>query len=85
MSRIAFIFGASLHLLHRRVALVHQREEKDADGERDEEDRDAVVADPAVRALQQPEERPGEDPVPAEVDRLLEAQVRALEDLDVLG
>ena len=62
---------------------MHEREEQDPDHERHEEDRDAPVADHAVGPLEEPQEGPGQDAVPAEIDRFLDVWKKLVERLSI--
>src|SRR5215470_10352705 len=73
-----------LHFLHRGVALPEQRKKKNAQEQRDEKNRDAVIAAPGVRPFQEPEQRPRENAKPAEIDCSLKPRVHALQSRDVL-
>ena len=61
-----------LHLAHRRVGLVGQREEQRLDQHRHHQDGQTEIADMRVEPFEQVEQRLGEEPEPAPVDREVE-------------
>ena len=69
-----------LHLRHRLVGLVGEREERQLDDDRDRQDREAEVAKQPVEPLDQPEQRLGDEVEPAPIDQQVE-----LQDVEVIG
>ena len=61
-----------LHLAHRLVGLVRQREEQELDDDGDDENGEAEIADIGLDEFEQPEERLGQEPEPAPVDHQVE-------------
>ena len=62
-----------LHLRHRRVGLVGEREEGDLDQHGDDQDREAEIADEVVEIVDRDEQRLGDEVEPAPVDQQIEA------------
>ena len=62
-----------LHLRHRGVGLVGEREEDDLDEDGDQQDGDAEIADVVVDPVDRPEHRLGDEVEPAPVDQQIEA------------
>ncbi len=61
-----------LHLRHRGVRLVGEREEEDLDQQREDQDGDAEIADVAIDPVERQEHRLGEEAEIAPVDQQLE-------------
>ena len=79
-----------LHLRHRGVGLVGEREEEQLDDDGDDQDGDAEIADQAVDAVHRLEQRLGDEIEPAPVDQQielveLEPVVVAVDDRHLLG
>ena len=79
-----------LHLRHRGVGLVGEREEHDLDEHGDDQDGDAEIADLVVDPVHRQEQRLGDEVEPAPVDQQvelveLELLVVAVDDADLLG
>jgi hypothetical protein len=79
-----------LHLRHRRVGLVGQRQEDQLDRHRDQQDRNAEITEDAEEPFDGKEHRLGEEVEPAPVDQQLKALnaelgLIAIDDGDFLG
>ena len=61
-----------LHLGHRAIAPVGEREKESLDQNRDAQDRDPEIADKPVNEVDQPEHRLGDKIKPAPVDQAIE-------------
>ena len=62
-----------LHLRHRGIGFVGQREERGLDQHGDDQDREAEIADQAVEIVDREEQRLGDEVEPAPVDQQIEA------------
>ena len=79
-----------LHLRHRGIGLVGEREEDDLDQHGDDQDGDAEISDLAVDPVEREEHRLGDEAEVAPVDQQLEAVelelgIVMVDDLDLLG
>ena len=63
-----------LHLAHRAVGFVGEREEDELDDHRQQHDREAEIADQVIEEVERQEDRLGQEIEPAEIDGAVEAR-----------